>query len=72
MTVTTKPDGLGTKAMSLFGSLRFWTLTLATTALAIAHPERLWEIISGYFGAVTAVGSADSVAEKLSSKKPTL
>jgi len=64
-------DTLGQKAKGLFGSLRFWTVTLGAVAYGIAHPAEIADTIAKWLGAVTLIGSADSVAEKFSSKKPT-
>jgi hypothetical protein len=68
------PDTMSEKAKSLFGSIRFWMVTagavVATLAKVGVITEDVAKIIITYLGTVVGIGTADSIAEKLSSKKP--
>lgn len=62
------------KIKTLLGSLRFWQVTGATAFVILGHylpgMEFLWNTLAGYFAVVAGIGSLDSIAEKISSKKP--
>jgi len=61
------------KLLELIGSIRFWQVTLGTVFVLLGHylpdMEFLWNTIATYFGVVIGIGTLDSVATKLSSKK---
>lgn len=50
--------------LSILGSVRFWILTL-TAVLGILHGQPAVEVIQIWLGAVAALGTLDSVANKI-------
>jgi hypothetical protein len=61
------------KLGELFNSVRFWQVTLGTIFVILGHYvpnlEFLWNTLAGYLGIVIGIGTLDSVAQKLGSKK---
>ena len=61
------------KLKELLNSVRFWQVTLGTFFVLAGHYlpglEFLWNTLAGWMAAVAAIGTLDSVAIKLSSKK---
>lgn len=59
------------KVTALFGSVRFWQVTLATLFVLAGHylPDLafLWNTLAGYLAAVAGIGTLDSVASRLGS-----
>lgn len=56
------------KLKALAGSVRFWIIVLTAT-LAILNGQPLIETVQVALAAIVTVGSVDSFATKLSSKK---
>ncbi len=61
------------KIGELLNSIRFWQVTLATAFVLLGHylPDLsfLWNTLAAYSATVAGIGTLDSVATKLSSKK---
>lgn len=59
------------KLKELFSSVRFWTITLTAivAVLEIHFPGETLEVLKYWLGAVAGVGTLDSLAKKMSSKK---
>lgn len=58
------------KMKELFNSLRFWQVTAATAFVLLGHylPDLsfLWNTLAAYLATVAGIGTADSVAKKIS------
>lgn len=66
------------KVKQLLGSVRFWMATFAWASAYLAGVTEhgfswaeLFDQVSKWLGTVVAVGSLDSIAEKVSPRKPT-
>lgn len=61
------------KIKELLNAPRFWQVTLAAVFLILGHYlpnlEYLWNVLAGWQAAVAGIGTLDSVATKVSSKK---
>jgi len=61
------------KIKELLNSVRFWQVTAGSLFLILGHYlpnfEFLWNVLAGWMATVATVGTLDSVAVKLSSKK---
>ena len=61
------------KIRELMSSVRFWQVTAGTVFLLLGHyfpgQEFLWNVLAGWLATVAGIGTLDSIAVKLSSKK---
>ena len=61
------------KLVELINSIRFWQTTLGTIFVILGHylpnMEFLWNTLAAYLGVVISIGTLDSIAVKISSKK---
>jgi len=61
------------KLLDLLNSIRFWQVTLATAFVLLGHylPDLsfLWNTLATWLATVAGIGTLDSIAVKLSSKK---
>lgn len=62
------------KLLEIFGSVRFWFVTVSAIVAILSFygviPDEIRNIILGWLGTVTGIGTLDKVAEKIGGKSP--
>lgn len=64
------------KLKELFGSIRFWQVSSATSFVLLGHyfpdAQFLWNTLAAWLAAVASIGTLDSVASRISGDKTDL